>query len=229
MIQIDTNLDIFYVYHHINIDNNEVFYVGKGKLDRYKSIHGRSKYWSNYIKSNPNWKSVIIKDKLTEDESFNLEISEIERIGRRIYKKGSLVNILPGGKGFPEHYIVYRDVIQSELSYSNNNKVKVDSRIELYDKIDKFMSKYKDPLQESIDSYLIKNGHKTIPKYHWEVLNEEERLKVILDEYNRFIHNLKLNNKRLSGLNLINNISELSPTYVNKIYNLKDNRYEKKG
>lgn len=40
------------VYQHRRLDTNEVFYVGIGKTERRAySIHGRSRHWSNVVKS----------------------------------------------------------------------------------------------------------------------------------------------------------------------------------
>lgn len=38
----------FYIYEWYNIDTKEVFYVGKGKGNRYKVVKGRNSYFLNY-------------------------------------------------------------------------------------------------------------------------------------------------------------------------------------
>ena len=38
----------YYVYRHIRIDKDEVFYIGIGQSEnRYKSKHSRNKYWQH--------------------------------------------------------------------------------------------------------------------------------------------------------------------------------------
>lgn len=39
----------YYVYLHKNPESGEVFYVGKGKVDRAYIRSGRSRYWDNYV------------------------------------------------------------------------------------------------------------------------------------------------------------------------------------
>ena len=66
----------FYVYVHIRLDNNTVFYVGKGKGKRaYKPK--RNKFYNNVRKS-CGCRVEIIKDKLTESQAFRLENKMIE-------------------------------------------------------------------------------------------------------------------------------------------------------
>lgn len=50
----------YYVYEHYNIDNNEIFYVGKGSGRRYNDIYKRNKEWKEYVKTN-NYNVRIIK------------------------------------------------------------------------------------------------------------------------------------------------------------------------
>ena len=41
----------FYVYQHERADTKAVFYVGKGRRDRYKSKCGRIDAWFSIVKS----------------------------------------------------------------------------------------------------------------------------------------------------------------------------------
>lgn len=59
----------FYVYKWYNMDTNEVFYVGKGHRDRYKSLSHRNQYFLDYVKNN-HVSNQIVKDNLTEEEAF---------------------------------------------------------------------------------------------------------------------------------------------------------------
>lgn len=62
----------FYVYKWYNLDTKEVFYIGKGHRDRYKSLSHRNQYFLNYVKNNQVF-SEIIQSGLTEEEAFMLE------------------------------------------------------------------------------------------------------------------------------------------------------------
>ncbi|NBW79607.1 MAG: hypothetical protein EBR27_11440 [Betaproteobacteria bacterium] len=228
MIQIDTK---FYVYRHINLDTNEIFYIGKGCGDRHYSRVGRNKLWYNYINKNTNWKSEIIYSELSEENAYDLEKSEIQKIGRKINGNGTLLNILPGGKGFPESYLVYREQLEIQMNLLPNditkNKKRKLQRKELFDLVDKFTKIQNiNNLNSKIDKILIEEGYKIKPKYDWEILNEEDRLNVILEEYNVFIHNLKINNKWANNLKTLQSISELDYNYIEKQYNLKENKYK---
>ena len=66
----------FYVYKHIRLDNNTVFYVGKGKGKRAYKPKRNSFYYN--VRNSCDCKVVIIKNNLTEKEAFNLETEVIE-------------------------------------------------------------------------------------------------------------------------------------------------------
>ena len=68
----------FYVYVHIRLDNNTVFYVGKGTGNRaYKMSRGEGTHHDNICKA-CDCKVVIIKNNLTENQAFKLENKMIE-------------------------------------------------------------------------------------------------------------------------------------------------------
>ena len=60
-----------YVYTHIRLDTNEVFYVGIGTQDNYiraSRTANRSVFWKNITKKT-GWKVNIVFDNLTWDEA----------------------------------------------------------------------------------------------------------------------------------------------------------------
>jgi len=96
----------YYVYRHIRLDTNEVFYIGVGtKSNKYTELteyyRAHSKHYRNSF-----WKSIIRKTEYiveilfeTEDHKL-LQQKEIEFIalyGRRNLGKGTLVNLNDGG------------------------------------------------------------------------------------------------------------------------------------
>ena len=85
---------MFYVYEWFIIDTNEVFYVGKGCGDRYKTLR-RNRYFLN-IYNKYSCDVRIVKSKLTEQESFNEEIRLINH-----YKSigQAKANLTLGGEG----------------------------------------------------------------------------------------------------------------------------------
>lgn len=85
----------FYVYEWFNIKTNEVFYVGKGRNNRYKDIKQRNTYFKNYYNK---YKCEVrkIKTNLSEDDAFKFEkelISEYRKTGQ------AQCNLTDGGEG----------------------------------------------------------------------------------------------------------------------------------
>jgi hypothetical protein len=70
----------FYVYIHLNPTTNEVFHIGKGKGNRANSKSSRNKYWKEYVsKIGNNFKSIIVKNNLSETEALELEKKIIQK------------------------------------------------------------------------------------------------------------------------------------------------------
>ena len=102
----------FYVYVHIRLDNNTVFYIGKGTGNRaYKIYRGEGTHHDNICKA-CGCKVVIIKNNLTESQAFRLESkmikyyvltlgygSDIEGYDDYDHKLPHLANCTFGGEG----------------------------------------------------------------------------------------------------------------------------------
>lgn len=72
--------DNFYVYLHKKRSNDKIFYVGKGKHNRYKSSTGRNLHWRN-TSSKFGWYPIIISNNLSEEAALELEEFIITTIG----------------------------------------------------------------------------------------------------------------------------------------------------
>lgn len=88
----------FYVYVFVRNDTNQVFYVGKGKGNRYKDMSMRNKYFVHIVQKvgKENIKSKIIEDGLCEELAFEREkyyIKYFKSIGH------VLTNMTDGGEG----------------------------------------------------------------------------------------------------------------------------------
>lgn len=88
----------FYIYAHINLSNDEIFYIGKGCGNRSNKTTNRSEFWNNIV-SKYGYDILLIEEELTEEESFELEKYYINKIGRRDLGLGTLVNMTDGGEG----------------------------------------------------------------------------------------------------------------------------------
>ena len=85
-------MNIYYVYQYLREDNTP-YYIGKGKNRR---------AWSkNHCIAVPDSSRIqIIKNNLTEDEAFQLEINLISQYGRKDLGTGILRNRTNGGDNF---------------------------------------------------------------------------------------------------------------------------------
>lgn len=101
---------IYYVYAYIRLDTNTYFYIGKGKDNRCLRLDNRKQHFMNIFNKVPCIVE-ILKDNLTEDEAFQLEVDTIYDLvfneGYSIDIKGieknnngcHLVNCTWGGEG----------------------------------------------------------------------------------------------------------------------------------
>lgn len=87
---------IYYVYEWYIIETNEIFYVGKGKDNRYKTVK-RNKFFNDMYNSH-NCNVRIVYDKLSEKEAFAKEI-ELIKYYRKNFLKYRLTNQTDGGEG----------------------------------------------------------------------------------------------------------------------------------
>jgi hypothetical protein len=90
-----------YLYRHVRLDTNKVFYVGIGSDLNYSRAHRkttRNKFW-NRIVEKTNYRVDIVLDNLSWEEARIKEIEFISIYGRRDIGIGTLVNLTDGGDG----------------------------------------------------------------------------------------------------------------------------------
>jgi hypothetical protein len=86
-----------YLYRHIRLDTNEVFYVGIGTyLKRCFDRTRRNRFWKNIISKTKYRVDVIFED-IPREEAIIKEIEFIALYGRRDLGLGTLVNLTDGG------------------------------------------------------------------------------------------------------------------------------------
>ena len=73
------NRNDYYVYGHYLVENDTLFYIGKGRLGRKDSKSDRSQSWNVLTKSN-DWYSKVLYGNLTEQESLDIEFSLINSL-----------------------------------------------------------------------------------------------------------------------------------------------------
>ena len=69
----------YYVYYHVNPENNEVFYIGKGSNNRAwdKKKNIRNDYWDEYIENMEYDVRIIVSD-LSQNEALAVECALIK-------------------------------------------------------------------------------------------------------------------------------------------------------
>lgn len=138
------------------IDSGYVFYIGKGHADRYKKISKRNKRFNYYI-DNYKCDCAIIKDNLSEEDAFNLEIEYI-----KYYKSLNMAdaNYHIGGKsgGNVFQYMPFEEkqefvdkmtVINKERCNTDEFKEKARNRM---------INKYSDKNERELQSKKIKDA-----------------------------------------------------------------------
>lgn len=85
----------FYVYQHRRLDENTIFYVGKGCEYRHTTLTNRNKYWHNIV-NKCGFSSEILYENLDEEFALLIEIELIDKYRRLGFK---LTNLTDGGEG----------------------------------------------------------------------------------------------------------------------------------
>ena len=112
-----------YLYRHIRLDKNEVFYIGIGSDNYYKRAYSkkyRNKYWNNII-NKTNYDVEIVLDNLNKNNCIEKEIEFIKLYGRVDLKTGTLVNLTDGGEGL--NGFNHSDSAKLKISEFQKNKV----------------------------------------------------------------------------------------------------------
>lgn len=113
-----------YVYRHIRLDKNEVFYVGIGSdkrnYKRAKECSRRSDLWKKVI-SKTDWIFEIIADDISFEKAKEKEIEFIKLYGRKDLKNGTLVNLTDGGDGTINK--VFTEEYRKKLSISAKKRI----------------------------------------------------------------------------------------------------------
>ena len=178
-----------YVYRHIRVDKNEVFYIGIGSDKFYRRAREkrlRNVLW-NRIANKTNFEWEILFDNVSWDEAANKEKEFIALYGKIIDGTGTLANFADGGEGT---YGVFHTEA-TKLKIKDKRKIQPPTNakpIIQYDLDGKFISKYDSAndierklgiVASNITAACRKrqNGKYLYKKYIWryenEVLNSE--------------------------------------------------------
>jgi hypothetical protein len=87
---------MFYVYEHIRLDTNAVFYVGKGKGRRCFEARRRNQHWKRVVSKAGGFDVRIVIEGIDEELAF---LAEQELIAKLKMQGTSLTNLTDGGEG----------------------------------------------------------------------------------------------------------------------------------
>lgn len=108
------------VYVHRKESDKTIFYVGMGNIKRAYS-KDRIEHWKRIVNKHGYYVE-IVKDNLTKEQAFALEIELIEEYGRMDLKKGQLVNQTSGGEAL--NALIRTKEWKDKISSSHKGKVK---------------------------------------------------------------------------------------------------------
>lgn len=116
-----------YVYQHIRLDTNKIFYVGISKSKKYNRAYlkvKRNSYWTNII-NKTEYKVEIIKDNISWEEACIIEKELIAKYGRKDNNTGILANMTDGGEG--KVNVVYTEQQKEKLKNQFKNLERTDN------------------------------------------------------------------------------------------------------
>lgn len=87
---------MFYVYEHIRLDTNAVFYVGKGKGRRCFESRRRNPHWKRIVSKAGGFDVRVVVDGIDEELAF---LAEQELISKLKVQGAVLANLTDGGEG----------------------------------------------------------------------------------------------------------------------------------
>jgi hypothetical protein len=126
-------MERYYVYEHIKLDTNTVFYVGYSKISNTGLIYSRA-YRSPYRRTSKNgiWEQYVIniqyvvrivEEFSTKEEALALEVKLIQHYGRLDLETGDLINQNDGGQGMRNPSPDLKKVISQNRSKAFNKDV----------------------------------------------------------------------------------------------------------
>lgn len=139
----------YYVYALIDPRNNQEFYIGKGKGNRYKShlntvfndaIDNIHKHLRIKDIQNQDLEVIteIIANNLNEETAFKLEEIIIYKLGREVLAEGKLLNYMRGGNRTKNESIFYDDKPNLKIDLSALNKAS-QKKISSFKKVSKII------------------------------------------------------------------------------------------
>jgi hypothetical protein len=179
-----------YVYRHIRLDTNQVFYIGIGSAPYYKravSKRDRNIYWKRIV-NKTDYKIEILFDEISIEEARIKEIEFIALYGRHNLGLGTLCNLTDGGEG--NFGVIISDETKQKMSKSQMGNTKYLLRTTPQEEINKKISQANkgkvrtEEFKQKIKDYQLKNGHPSLGRTQSEetrnkISNTKEKFSVV--------------------------------------------------
>jgi len=195
-----------YLYRHIRLDRNEVFYVGIGSsIYRAYNFKGRSKFWKR-VYNKTDIEVEILFDDLTKEEAREKEKEFIAIYGRKDLKKGTLVNMTDGGDG------ALNVIVREETREKQRQRIaSYETRMKLSERMKKntYLKGHK-PTKEVIEKRrqgILKRGYKHPPEVI-EKINKTKKergakAKIVFDNINGIYYSSAVEAAELLNIPLV--------------------------
>lgn len=162
---------VFYVYAHRTVNDDVIFYVGKGKDDRAFHKRGRNKFWRN-ITNKHQYEVCFLHTNLTESEALDLEKIEIQKIKMN---GARLANMTDGGEGLSGY--VFSE--ESKKKCSDNNSMKIpENRKKVSDALKLALSTHEAKAKRSQIAKLVQSRPDVLEKKKNRKHSEETKRKM---------------------------------------------------
>lgn len=149
--------DKYYVYLHRKKDNDQIFYVGKGKDRRYLSKSGRNLHWKNTILKH-DYYSIKVQEFLSEEYALELEEFLIQEIGLSKLCNKNYFNGGQSGYNHSENSKLKMSISKKGHVPWNKGKLCPESSIRMKGVNNPMFAKKKIHSKEVIQSLIKKNG-----------------------------------------------------------------------
>jgi len=184
-----------YVYRHIRLDTNQVFYIGIGSSPYYKRAKSkldRNDFWKRIV-NKTDYKVEILFDDLTKEEAIEKEIEFIALYGRSNLGKGTLCNLTNGGEG--TNTLILSDASRAKMSKSQMGNTKYLLRTTPQEEINKKISHANkgkvrtEEFKQKIKDYHLKCGHPSLGRIQSKetrdkISNTKEKFSVLQKDLN---------------------------------------------
>jgi transposase len=187
--------NIYYIYRHIRLDKNEVFYIGLGKNRRAWCKDGRNIYWKNIAKKS-SYEVEVILGNLTREQAIEKEMEFIKLYGRKDLGLGTLCNKTDGGdgtinrvgikiynKGYEKWGYLKDDILSDIINGISETQLKSKYGISS-GSIHRFKTKY------ITDKSIIKEKEKPIKKERVKVKKERKDWKPVTSKWEYLVNDI---------------------------------------